>query len=221
MGRPTKRKDGVPMTGAEREARRRKRIGKTLNRRRRTARRLAKQNTEAKLRREASRNTPPLPDGAEYRIGDCRTVFDDPASPHYIADNTVAMILTDPPWQGEGLRLCEWLAPFAARVLIPGGALICYVGHALLDQVLAILGQHLRYHWLCTMRLGASQLVPGKNILACNRPILFYSKGTLRPKLTMSDEFISPNPEKFAHAWAQRARAASGCRSSATPCRAS
>ena len=46
MGRPTIRKDGTPLTGAEREARRRKRVGKSINRTRR------KQRKDAKLANE-------------------------------------------------------------------------------------------------------------------------------------------------------------------------
>jgi hypothetical protein len=112
MARPTIKKTG-PMTPAEREARRRARKRKSINRRRRTLYRLGKRSTAAAERRKASRNAPPLPDRAELRIGDAREVFAD------IADESVAAIITDPPYGDAAEPLYRWLPQFAARVLIP------------------------------------------------------------------------------------------------------
>jgi hypothetical protein len=78
---------------------------------------------EAKERRERSRNAAPLPDGMELRLGDCRKVLAD------VSDNSVPLILTDPPYPDEADPLHIWLAEFAARTLIPGGSLICFTGH--------------------------------------------------------------------------------------------
>jgi predicted methyltransferase len=64
----------------------------------------------------------------ELRIGDCRQVLAN------IADNSVALVLTDPPYPAEAEPLYHWLAEFAARVLIPGGSLICYTGHWSLNR---------------------------------------------------------------------------------------
>src|SRR5215472_11153137 len=127
MGRPTIKKTG-PMTPAEREARRRARKRKSINRRRRTLYKLGKRSASAAARREASRNAPPLPDGAEMRIGDAREVLAD------IPDNSIPLILTDPPYGNEAERLYEWLSEFADRVLMPGGSLICYTGQGKLDR---------------------------------------------------------------------------------------
>jgi hypothetical protein len=82
----------------------------------------------AEQRRQDSRSTPPLPDGMDLRIGDCREVLAD------IADNSVALILTDPPYPAEAEPLYRWLAEWAARVLIPGGSLICYTGQSRLNS---------------------------------------------------------------------------------------
>jgi hypothetical protein len=72
---------------------------------------------EIKARREASRSAEPLADGMELRIGDCRTVLAD------VPDNSVPLILTDPPHQREGEALYRWLAEWSAHVLIPAGFL--------------------------------------------------------------------------------------------------
>jgi hypothetical protein len=100
-GRPRIRKDGELLTVADRSQRYRDRHPKSINRHRRTKRRLAKQGNAAELRRAAwlaahSKN----PEGMDLRIGDWREVIDaPPGSPHYIPDDSVALILTDPPYE--------------------------------------------------------------------------------------------------------------------------
>src|SRR5262249_35483507 len=96
---------------------------------------------KTRQKREQSRSAAPLPDGMELRIGDWREVLAD------FADNSVALVLTDPPYAGESEPLYHWLAQFAARVLIPGGSLICYTGHWSLYRDMKIFGEHLRFWW--------------------------------------------------------------------------
>jgi hypothetical protein len=200
-GRPTVRKDGIPLTSAERQARRRKRVGKSINRRRRTQRKLAKQDKRWALQREASRNAPPLPDEAELRIGDAREVLAD------IPDDSVALILTDPPYARAAEPLYEWLAEFAARVLIPGGSLICWIGCWNVPRITGILAGPLNWHWLCHMPLnGGSQRLFGKQVISHARPIAWCTKGPRRggrAALLMPDVFVSPRRDKLAHDWAQ------------------
>jgi hypothetical protein len=200
MGRPTVKKSGEPLTPAERQARRRKRVSKSINRRRRMLYRLAKQqNSAAQLRREASRNAPPLPDGMELRIGDCRVVFAD------IPDNSIPLILTDPPYGNEAEPLYRWLAGFAARVLIPGGSLICYTGHTLLSRDMRIFEEqeYLRCYPLCRMKHTQPQKLFGVGVLATDKPVLWFAKGRSRHRTLMPTEFVSPRRDKLVHDWAQ------------------
>src|SRR5262249_28324557 len=128
VGRPTKRKDGVPMTGAERQARYYGKYRKSINRDRRYDRKKEKRGNAAELRRAAwiaahSKN----PEGIILRIGDWREVIDaPPGSPHHIPDNSVALVLTDPPYEKSADDHWRKLPAFAARVLKPGGSLVCY-----------------------------------------------------------------------------------------------
>src|SRR5712692_1712835 len=46
-----------------------------------------------------------------------------------VPDNSVQLILTDPPYDGESVPLYAALAKFAARVLMPGGLCFAYAGH--------------------------------------------------------------------------------------------
>jgi hypothetical protein len=209
MGRPTKRKDGQVMSGAEREAQRYKRKRKSINRRRRTLRKLAKQDNEAQLRREASRSAPPLPDGAEYLIGDWREVLDNPTSPHYVADASVPLIITDLPYGNEAEPLYERLGRFSERVLIQGGSVILYTGQGKLDRDMAILSRAgLKYWWLCMMPHIERQKLLGAGVFATFKPVLWFVKGHRRTlpsgqRPLMTDQFISPARDKLAHAWAQ------------------
>ena len=55
-----------------------------------------------------------------------------------IPDNSIDLIFTDPPYGKEYLPLYQELAKLAVRVLKPGGSLVFFVGHIILDQVIQI-----------------------------------------------------------------------------------
>ena len=67
-----------------------------------------------------------------------------------IPDNSLDMILTDPPWapSKENLQLLADLAVFAERKLVDGGSLVCYLGQLLVGHAAAAFGQRLDYHWI-------------------------------------------------------------------------
>jgi hypothetical protein len=150
----------------------------------------------AKQRREASRNAPALPDGMDYRIGDCREVLAD------IPGSSVPLILTDPPYGDEAEPLYRWLADFAARVLIPGGSLICYTGHSRLNRDHAIFSTTLRYWWELSMPHDQTQRLPGKFVIVGWRPILWYVKEFRRGRSLMPDVLKSIS-DKTQHPWSQ------------------
>jgi hypothetical protein len=197
MARPTKRKDGIPMTGAEREAKRYARKRKSINRKRRTLRKLAKQGNEAELRREASRNAPPLPDGATLLIGDCRELL--ATQP----DNSVALILTDPPYAREAEPLYWAIAENAPRLLIDGGSLVCYGGNLTEARDQRIFDQYLTRQPQCIMPLSPAQPLFGPKVFAKHRPIHWYTKGPRRGASMMPTVFVSAGKDKIAHPWAQ------------------
>jgi hypothetical protein len=148
-------------------------------------------------KRAASRAAPELPDGVEMRIGDCREVFRD------VPDSSVPLILTDPAYGDDAELLYQWLAEFAARVLIPGGSLICYTGQSRLDRDMAIFSAQLRYWWLLVMPHKQSQRLPGKFVIANFKPVLWYVKESRRGRSLMPDMLNSPAREKELHNWAQ------------------
>jgi DNA modification methylase len=168
-----------------------------MNRQARARYKRAKQGEAARLRREVSRAAEPIPDGLDLRIGDCRVLFSD------IADNSVPLILTDPPYGDDAELLYRWLAQFAARVLIPGGSLVCYTGQSTLPRDVSIFGEHLRYWWQLIMLHDQSQRLPGKFVIANYKPVLWYVKGHRRGRTMVPDLLISPARDKLMHGWAQ------------------
>lgn len=75
-------------------------------------------------------------DDLEIRHGDFREVLAD------IPDESVPLILTDPPYADVNLPLYVDLAAFAATKLVDGGSLICYTGHSLLPAVMPAMSEH-------------------------------------------------------------------------------
>jgi hypothetical protein len=134
--------------------------------------------------------------GMVLRIGDCRVVLSD------IAPNSIPLIMTDPPYGNEAEPLYEWLAKFAARVLIPGGSLICYTGQSKLPRDHRIFSEHLTYWWQAVMMHDASQKMFGANVYAKYKPVLWYVKGTRRGN-SMVPDVLYAKRDKTEHDWAQ------------------
>jgi hypothetical protein len=193
VGRPAAKKTG-PMTPAERQARRRARVGKSMNRQARKRYKQKQWGNAAQLRRE--RAAEPIPDGMDLRIGDFREVLAD------IADNSVPLILTDPPYGNEAEPLYRALAVLAARVLIPGGMLVCYTGSTRLNRDIKIFDEHLTYWHDAVMLHDQSQRLFGLGMIVKHKPILLYVKGFRRGRSLMPDVVYSKR-DKSQHAWAQ------------------
>lgn len=152
---------------------------------------------ETRARREASRVARVIPDAMDLRIGDAREVLAD------MPDASVALVLTDPPYGDEAAPLYAWLGQWAARVLVPGGSLICYTGQSRLDRDMRLLGEHLRYWWLLAMLHHQSQRLPGKFVIAEFKPVLWYVKEKRRGRTLVNDLLRSPARDKTDHNWAQ------------------
>lgn len=152
---------------------------------------------ETRARREASRVARVLPDAMDLRIGDAREVLAD------TPDASVALVLTDPPYGDQAEPLYGWLGQWAARVLAPGGSLICYTGQSRLDRDMRLLGEHLRYWWLLAMLHHQSQRLPGKFVIAEFKPVLWYVKEKRRGRTLVNDLLRSPARDKSDHDWAQ------------------
>ncbi len=89
----------------------------------------------------------------------------------------------------------------AARLLRPGGLLLAYPSQVELPEIMAILGRHLRFHWVCAAMHGEHSPLPNLKLLTRWQPILMYIKpGPFDPPVHALD-VIRPGKEKDRHPW--------------------
>jgi hypothetical protein len=95
-----------------------------------------------------------------------------------LKDNSIDLIMSEPPCTKKDLPLWEKLAEESTRVLKPSGFLVAYCGHRYIDKVIHILSKHLNYHWLYSISLNGN----GKDFSQKNKiiekwqPALVYHK---------------------------------------------
>jgi hypothetical protein len=137
-----------------------------------------------------------------------------------IADGSVDLIFTDPPYCRESIPLYGDLAEFAARVLVPGGSLIAFAGnYALIDAAL-LLRQRLTYWWTnALVHTYGNQTLPGKFVHVGWKPLLWFVKGSSRASRRVVRDCITAalgdgrtydkTNKAVYHAWGQGEREAS------------
>jgi hypothetical protein len=119
-----------------------------------------------------------------------------------IEDNSIDLILTDPPYGNNYLEVWEQLGKFAKRVLKPSKWLITYCGVKNIPYASHVLSANLKYWWTFCLHLRGRTTMKYK-IMNAWRPILFYYKQPLRhPKLSM-DYILGDNRAKDFHDWQQ------------------
>jgi site-specific DNA-methyltransferase (adenine-specific) len=128
-----------------------------------------------------------------------------------IADGTIDLIFTDPPYDRASLPLYEDLGAFAARVLRPGGLLLTYCGHLLFPSVANALEAHLRYLWpfalVHTGRLLST--VHAVNVCAGWKPLLLFAKEPLKVWWDTVPDTLLGEKSKKEHPWEQHVDEAS------------
>jgi len=125
-----------------------------------------------------------------------------------IPDNSISLLLTDPPYPARYLPLWDDLGALAARVLVPGGYLVSYSGHLHLPTCMAHLEKHLNYYWMMALlHAGQSKVVFARNLIADYKPILVYAKPPLgRNYRCFHDVVEGEKKEKALHEWQQDVR---------------
>jgi DNA methylase/ParB/Sulfiredoxin domain len=124
-----------------------------------------------------------------------------------IADNSIALIFTDPPYNSASLPLYAELGKLAARVLMDGGSLFTFFNQAYLREVYdSLAAAGLSYHWvIAVIHKGGKTAAYPQKVTVTWKPLLWFRKGM---KLRTSDgnikdSVVSSKPDKFAHKWAQ------------------
>jgi 16S rRNA G966 N2-methylase RsmD len=129
-----------------------------------------------------------------------------------IANNSIGLILTDPPYADtpENLELYKELAQTAEILLKPGNSIVFFVGHIILNKVIRIFDDSgLNYWWTFAVKhSGSHSKIHARHIFTQWKPMLMYVKGDTGPdefstSNTIGDFIQSEAPAKILHEWEQ------------------
>lgn len=165
----------------------------------REAKRLREENQRAgrdAKRIEATKAAPP--DDTRIIIGDFRQHAD------RVADGSVSLIFTDPPYDREASKMLPDLAAFASAKLAEGGSLICYVGQTQLPAAIDAFRGQLRYWWtIACVHSGGATVMREYGVRAVWKPVLWFVKGTRHDNSIIIHDVMSGGKEKSHHDWQQ------------------
>lgn len=114
-------------------------------------------------------------------------------------DESIDLILTDPPYPGEYLNLWQDLFYIADRILKPSSFLICYSGQMYLDKIF-MMENHLNYYWTANIIFSQKPLIHGRNIINEWKPILIFQKTPFKKiSDTISDTISFDYSERDMH----------------------
>jgi len=121
-----------------------------------------------------------------------------------VPENSVSLIMTDPPYHEKYLHLYKDLAIHASKVLREGGSLMCYAGHYAIGKIINMMeAEGLSFHWpIAVIHSGPSASVFGRKILVGYKPMLWFVKGKYTGEF-VRDVIQSEFQGKELHEWAQ------------------
>ena len=121
-------------------------------------------------------------------------------------NESIELILTDPPYAAEYVPLYSDLAFIAHNVLKEGGSLVTYVGHYAIPKVIEMMeNAGLTYWWPIAVILSGSfaKYYP-RQVTIKWKPLLWFVKGDkLITADFLSDLIRSDTPSKVLHEWEQ------------------
>lgn len=124
-----------------------------------------------------------------------------------LADSSVALVFTDPPYHDQTLGVYADLGTVTARVLKPGGSLITYTAHHRIPEVIAMIqASGLTFFWpLAMVHTGQKARMTEYGIVVHWKPLLWFVKGAFRSRddLRFVNDLIESAPQKDVHPWQQ------------------
>ena len=147
----------------------------------------------------------------KYYIGNFNILANDPTNEAHVADNSVDIIITDPPYPKEFLHVWRELAVFAARVLKPHGFLVTYAPQYYLGKIMVDMNTVNDLAWYAQLVMthdrSRSTIFPRKEICGY-KPILVFQKlgvngKTSKPYKSFVDIIKGSGREKGLHEWQQ------------------
>jgi DNA modification methylase len=138
-------------------------------------------------------------DGPDWEVACCDLMDWD------LEDELVDLIVTDPPYNEDGIERYGDLSSFAERVLVPGGLCVAYVGKYYLPVELELLLENLEWVWQgVVIQTSKPSRIHAKKMIGEFRPFVIASKGPYKPERWMHDAIVSKTaPAKKRHPWEQ------------------
>jgi 16S rRNA G966 N2-methylase RsmD len=123
-----------------------------------------------------------------------------------LANASVELVFTDPPYRRSSLGEYADLGRFAARILKPGGSLITYLGEYALPEVLGLVlkSRELKFWWpLAVVHGGRTALIDRFGVAVRHKTLLWFVKGGQRARRAQVDSMVRSAPDKRFHQWGQ------------------
>jgi site-specific DNA-methyltransferase (adenine-specific) len=139
-------------------------------------------------------------------FGSWRVEQADVATLDSVSDESIDVIITDPPYPKEYLSVYSALSATANRVLKPGGSCFVLIGQSYLPEVITRLSESLTYQWTLAYLTPGGQSVQlfQRNVNTFWKPVLWFSKGKYTGKwlgdVCKSD---TNDNDKNHHHWGQ------------------
>lgn len=134
--------------------------------------------------------------------GDCLEIM------RQIDDNSIDLVLTDPPYLKEFLYTYKYLADECPRIMKRGASLLTIVGHYAIPEVIMIFNGKIKYRWMfCMNQFEGSHARMAMGIEVMWKPILWYVKEVYpQGRGFIRDGFIvsgKSGQKKESHKWEQ------------------
>lgn len=121
-----------------------------------------------------------------------------------IADESVQLVFTDPPYDKESVDLYDDAARIARRILRPGGSFITYAGQRHLPSVLTACSRHLVYWWcIAGIHSGGNQILNKLGVRCGRKPLVWFVKNTRGDVQNVLFDIVTGDREKNIHEWQQ------------------
>jgi len=121
-----------------------------------------------------------------------------------IPDNSIDLVVTDPPYSRKYLYTYKYLADECPRIMKPKASLLVIAGHSLLPDVFNFFADKLSYRWMfCLSQFEGAHARMGMGIEVLWKPMLWFVKGNLRYKGFLRDGVIIEYKRKTFHKWEQ------------------
>jgi site-specific DNA-methyltransferase (adenine-specific) len=120
-----------------------------------------------------------------------------------LAENSIDLIFTDPPYPKEYLYTYEWLISEAVRVLKPDGFVIAMAGGYQLNKIFTIFeksGLEYFYEFIHKVNGTAPYIWP-RFVVAKSKSLLCYGKGKGLPRLKSVLSVFEPSAKSKSKQW--------------------